>query len=228
MKMKQIITLVVLVILYTSTFAQSPYKKAGLLNKLGRTYELGALVSKLGKSTNVANGLFLGIGIDYSNKKMMWGNIFEYIRATKFSTSILTNTNQTKIITGKTPSILNIKYSFAYKLSKYDQNEKKNVQPYLFTNLIGVIVLKRVEYTSDISNISENDNPTISNFHLGLDFGGGALYHFKENLAMNVMLGTQLVQKKLNLSGGDTNPNDLIDSHIFFNIGLRYAFRQKD
>jgi hypothetical protein len=69
--------------------AQSPYKKANILTKTGRTYEVGLSVNSLGEDTKkTAAGVFFNIGTDKSTSRYMGRISLEYILKTNATNSI--------------------------------------------------------------------------------------------------------------------------------------------
>jgi hypothetical protein len=157
--------------------ANAQYKKAGFLNKEGRTYEIGVAGHFMAKPRSMAPGIFLNYGKENENNLFGWMD-FEFILPSKFSAT--TKTNPVTIV-GKTKLAFAYRYNYGYYLVNKNKDENK-ILPYITGGLGFKLGGGGVTTTQDYSNTSfvTPDFPVV----LGLNAGAGAVFRITKTLGV--------------------------------------------
>jgi hypothetical protein len=229
MKITKIMLAVTMIMASYTTIAQ--YKKASVLEKDGRTYELGLAGHFMNKGRSATQGIYLGIGKETNKKLFFWYDL-ELLLPAKFKTTGIEYLSQAvQPITGKTKLGFILRYNWGYFLTDNNKEDGK-IFPFLTFGL-------NYKLGGGLTLDAANANVGYENFaapefsgSAGLNLGGGSIFNLSKNFSIKLTGGYNYQLPKSifeSSSGGGTNIEyaDFI-SHPYATVSVRFKIVKED
>jgi hypothetical protein len=213
--MKKLMPVLMIVLISTGAFAQ--YKKAGFLDKEGRTYEVGTRMFMFGDGKGSPIGFHFGYGRDRA--KTFVGTDFHYIPSFSYSYKTEDDNGAVVNVDGKARGMLVLTWGVGFHFLK---NEEDRVfDPYARLTL-NVLLVSGLKYENrDTYNYTKR-NTSDQSLSAGIGAGLGCHINFSHKLALKLEGGTD---RQLNISpdhwDDDVKPFYFFVSHMYVDLGLR-------
>ncbi len=163
-----------------------------------------------------------------ANRVFHWWDL-ELVASSKFKyTSTGRNSANVSVpvtVNGKTTSLLNWRYNWAYYLGD-NSSEDAKILPFFKIGL-GISILeygRNFNYTLTPSSINNLDFTPSPKYNASADIGAGIIYKISEKMDVKAVAGYRVVET------GTTNPSAflIINNHPFLNVGVRFLMKGDD
>jgi hypothetical protein len=203
-------------------------KKQVFLQRSGRVYELGTGIQVYGSGLGASPLFTFSYGKDKgANRVFHWWDL-ELVSPSKFkfNTTGKNSSNLTVPITvsGKTASLINWRYNWAYYLGD-NSSEDAKILPFFKLGLsLSLYEFGGTTVLTNNSSVSSPDYYPYSRAHFGGDIGAGIIYKISEKMDLKAVGGFRGV------SNGELPNNRFatIKNHPFLNVGVRFLMKGDD
>jgi hypothetical protein len=206
-----------LTIMLLSLAASAQYKKAGFLDKEGRTYELGTRMFMFGDGKGNPMGFHFGYGRDRG--KTFGGTDFHYIPSFAYSYKTEDDYGAPVNVDGKSQGMLIISTSLGLHFLKNEDD--RMFDPYAKIAL-SVLLTSGVKYENRDTYAYTKRNTSDQSLSAGIGAGLGCHINFSPKWGLKLEGGTtRVVNFSADHWDDDVKPFYLYVSHMYVDLGLR-------
>ena len=203
---------------------QAQYKKANILNKDGRIYEIGTSIKQKNGGNSSSMGYYLTFGREYSHVltytelELVTGSKYNYTTTDELGSSTPVNVN------GQVETSFNFRTNLGYSFINTDE-EKNKVLPYINMHIGYAVMFPTAKYDYSPSNTYPTKLPVSMNGSLLYGAGAGVIVKVTPIIGVRASVNYNGI---LTLKTLEDNTYKTIGNQTSVNVSVRFRMVSKN